>query len=385
METLGEKERMKNLFSYLFYRYFFPRGEKSIFEELLDDIERDTGATSDALVKFIKNKKKDFIRNTLSKIKQDARPMAIQDPEKFHEHVVAYAQQDSRVLRAYYMDVETIFPGLMMAIGNYVFPFFENGIYFDIFSNEPAIPESSLKGALSRVITQWYCMSVDPECFELYQKLVKKAKEKRKKTPGLREALVHRLTRDGARRISSQERLVIPRITLITRYLGSSKEQGVVDLEVFTPHYLAKDKKKKIRDQLKKKYGIDLGNSEELSEAVRLEVVNPVPIYLFKVPEGQRFRIYLILRRELVQLPENLDERKRTLSKFDNISLVLLLLEALGSEGKIGRINFLDKGFWMELLRYTLELEGLGAHTAYGYGRFRIISELQEIPKGEKA
>jgi CRISPR type III-B/RAMP module RAMP protein Cmr6 len=348
---------MINLFSWLFYDLINRLLEQQEFPYIIWD----------------KKLKNEFILKNFNKL-QEFNPINILDPNKFDKHISNFISNDPRVVAAYYVDIETIYPGLMVSIGNYVFPLFENGIYFDIFSNEPAIPESEIKGAVSRVLSQYYCTLIDKDCYNKLKRL--KIEDKKRKSfkdvliqelcSELKEIL-EKLKKNNHSNSKIKIELEIPKIILLSKYQGSSnKSEPIIDFDVFTPHIIRKI------DRTLNEILSSLNYKEDITN---IEFVNPLPIKLFKITPGQRFRIYIIIREEKLQLNEN--NFKREISKLDHLDVLSLIFmrEKLKKNEKV----YLNKELWYEILRYALEIEGLGAHTAYGYGRFRLVSNLESI------
>ncbi|NPA85918.1 MAG: hypothetical protein GXO42_00715 [bacterium] len=263
----------------------------------------------------IKDSKKQAVENFKQKfVRRVITPeqQIIVKPEQLEKALKSFIKgRKARIIKA---EVVSVFPGAYISIGNLVVPWLENGLQFDVFSNSPELPASEVKGALLRGLLFAYCSELRPVVCQL----------SRDTAP---QRLASRLLEElkGCKKIY--------RVRVLTCFAGC--ENRAFKLEVLCPHAPPFNQP------------LEISVLEQLKQ-------QPTPIFLLSVAPGCRFMVYIVL-----------EELKAETMPAWPLELCLMYLEKCGK-------NPLNVDFWQPVLGWTFEKLGLGAKTAYGYGKFRL-------------
>lgn len=210
-------------------------------------------------------------------------------------------------------------PGLIISSGNYVNLVLENGIFFDVFTNAPKIPESSINGALHRILN-----------FKL-KNLISNKKEK---------TTIKLTTISGLGFPENGETNIYKVITMNNSYL---KPKDINYCKEFF---------EKISTELNI-YNIRI---KEKLKLLSTEFLDPLPIHLILIPENIRFKLFFIFKEE-----HNTAEKNSLSDALNNV---------------FGDLNgiYTNDELLKDILKLVFEIYGLGSKTAYGFGKFKINS-----------
>ena len=227
-------------------------------------------------------------------------------------------EKGNSIIHVLETEVVSKHPGVILSSGNYINLIMENGIFFDVFTNAPKIPESSINGALRRILNF---------------KLNKERKESSK---------LIKLTTISLLGIPQRENRFYKIITMNNSYLKNI------------------NKYKDIYDKICKDLGISNFKNIFKQKIMSTEFLDPLPIHLIVIPENIKFKIFFIFTEEY-------PKEKIKPNKSDSFDV---LLSTIFSDLK----NDDEKQKFLEVLKLLFEIYGLGAKTAYGFGKFKIKS-----------